>query len=270
MNKTITWIIVAVIIIAGIWWWGSQQPAAPSGETIKIGAILPLTGDLAFLGEEVRKGIDLALSELEEQGIKFQLVYEDDQSLSPTAAVNAAQKLVNIDKVNVGITMLVEESRPIAPIFAENKTPLVVLWDSNQFIKEAGEYIFSNGFSTEKAAEIIADYTYDQLGQRKIAIVSHIDPWAELSTQTFANRFSERGGEIVYREQLIPGTTDYRTTITKVKQVNPDGVYFPLIPMNSIRFLTQAKQLGLSATLLTGDALIQDVITEAAEAAEGV
>ena len=74
-----------------------------------------------FFGEEIKKGVDIAVSEYKDKGIDINVIYEDDQSLSPTIAVNAANKLLNIDKIDVGLTLLVEESRPIAPIFNKKK-----------------------------------------------------------------------------------------------------------------------------------------------------
>ena len=240
------------------------------GKEIKIGAILPLTGDLAFLGEEIRKGIDIAVEEVRQEGLSLKVFYEDDQSLSPVAAVNAANKLIKSDKINIGLTMLVEESRPIAPIFNKEEVPLLVLWDSNRFIKESGVYIFSNGFSTEKAGETMARFAYARLGLRKIAIVKHVDPWAEIITESFSTEFKDLGGAIDFNETLQLGEKDYRTVITKLKNKEPDGVYLALLPPHSALFLIQAKEARIRVPLLTGDALIQDVIKTAGESAEGV
>ena len=113
---------------------------------VKIGAILSLTGDFAIFGEEIKKGIELAVEEAKSSGLHLTVFYEDDQSLSPVAGVNAANKLITVNKIDVGLTMIVEESRPISSFFGKSKVSLIVLWDSNKFIKEAGEYIFSNGF----------------------------------------------------------------------------------------------------------------------------
>lgn len=237
---------------------------------IKIGAILPLTGDVAILGEEIKRGIEIAIEEAKNAGLPLIVFYEDDQSLSPVATVNAANKLIKVNKINIGLTMIVEESRPISPIFNKNKVPLLVLWDSNRFIKEAGDYIFSNGFSTEKAGEKMAEFAYSKIGLKRIAIINHVDPWAEIISESFETKFRNLGGTIIYKEILQPAETDYRTAITKIKKVSPDGVYFPLIPPNSALFLTQTKELGLQVSLLTGDALIQDVIDSAGESAEGV
>lgn len=269
--KRLIWIIVIIAITAGaVFLFGNGNRDISKNNSIKIGVILPLSGELAFLGEEVKKGIDVAVNELKNQGVFILVIYEDDQSLSLTATVNAANKLINVDNIDVGMTMLVEESRPVAPLFNAKKIPLLVLWDSNRFIKESGEYIFSNGFSTEKAGELMAEYAYDTLKFKNIAVISHIDPWAEIISESFAGKFKNFGGNVIYNEKFQTDVTDYRTAIVKMKQLNPDAVYFPLLPMNSVRFLTQAKQLGLKALMLTGDAFIQDAISESGDSAEGV
>jgi len=272
MDKN-TKIIIGAIIVFGVVWLGySMSGTKKPTETgaIKIGAILPLSGNLAFFGEEIKKGVDLAVDELKREGVDIQVIYEDDQSLSPRATANAANKLLNIDKIDVGLTMLVEESRPIAPIFNDKKIPLLVLWDSNKFIKESGEYLFSNGFSTEMAGRVMAEYARKSLGLRKIAILEHIDPWAEIIAKSFKDNFKEMGGSVVYDEKIPADTTDYRTSILKIKKLNPDGVYFPMVPMNSVRFLTQSDQLGLKSVFLTGDGFIQDVIDKSGDSSEGV
>ena len=152
---------------------------------------------------QIKKGIDLAVSEYNDKGIDINVIYEDDQSLSQIAAVNAANKLLNIDKVDIGLTMLVEESRSIAPIFNKKEIPLLLLWDSNNFIQGSGDYIFSNGFSTELAGESMADFAYNDLGLRTVAIIGHIDPWADIITRSFKDKFEIMGAELYTMNNLI-------------------------------------------------------------------
>lgn len=265
-------IFVLVLVIGGVWVSKKSDTTGPvttSGEAIKIGAILPLTGDLAFLGEEVKKGIDLALSEINKDSKQAEIIYEDD-AFDPKQSVSAANKLINVDKVDAVVTMVVEEAQPIMPVFKAAQIPLLVLWDGNQAISEGGDYIFSNGFSTEKAATDAANYTYERLGAKTVAIVAHVSPWAEISTNSFKETFEKLGGKVVFSEALQVDVTDYRTVIAKVKTLAPDAIYFPQLPPHNARFLVQAKQLGLKSNLITGDGLIQDSITEAGSAAENV
>ncbi len=267
-------IIIGIIVIATIAAVGyafyKNQNKPISNEPIKIGAILPLTGSYAIIGEELKKGIDLAADEARKDNIKFDLIYEDTQTSFGATLVSAARKLLNVDKINVGITFSVEEAKSIAPLFAEKKVPLVVGWDSNGFISSAGDYIFSNGFSTEKAGEDMADFAFKKLNLRRVALVGHIDAWAEIISASFEKRFLELGGQITFNEKLALDTNDYRSIITKLKEINFDGVYFPMVPPSNARFIIQSRQFGISAPMMTGDPLIQDVIDEAGQAAEGI
>ena len=266
--KIIGIVVVAALVIWGPSSLGGNKPTVGS-EPIKVGVILPLTGDLGFLGEEIKKGMDLALVEINSTGQKLEVKYEDD-AFDPAKSASAANKLISIDKVDIGATVLIEEARPIIKIFSDGEVPLVILWDSNRFIQESGKYIFSNGFSTEAAGEDMAEYAYNKLGLRRVAILAHIDAWAEVITTSFKSRFQQLGGQIVSEEAVDMGTSDYRTLIAKLNTTKPDGIYFPMVPPQNAQFLKQLNNLKINATLLTGDALIQDSITEAGPAAEGV
>lgn len=259
-------VVVIAFVIGGIWYGRADDEGV---ETIKIGSILPLSGDFALLGEEIRRGAEIAVEEAHAAGLDVVYISEDDR-LEPTGAANTANKLVRVDKVDAVFTGVVQEAKPITPIFSENKIPLLVTWDSNEFLKQAGEYIFSIGFSTEAAGKRMATYAYKELGLRDIAIINHIDEWSELISDSFSEVFRLLGGKIVMREKTQITEKDYRTNLTKVKQLNPDGIYFPMLPLAKGPFLIQTKQLGLKSALLTGDGLLQDEIDFAGVAAEGV
>ena len=169
ITKGIVGVIVIGALAAAIGAIAQKQSTGDknSGQ-IKVGAILPLSGDLAALGEEVKRGIELAAEDAKMEGANVAVIYEDDR-YTPAMDVSAANKLINVDKVDAAMTMFVEEAKPMAPVFNTSKTPLVALWDSNEFIK-SNEYLFSNGFSTERAGEAMAEYAYDKLGMRTAAI----------------------------------------------------------------------------------------------------
>ena len=213
MNKTIKWIGGLVIILVVIVLITSQQSGQTNiTEPIKIGVITPLTGDYSIVGEEVQKGIELAVSQLGKQGVKISVVCEDDQ-LDPKNTVTAANKLITIDKVDFVVVFSVEEAKPIFSLFNNAKIPLLVLFDSNNAIKSAGPYIFSNGFSTEKTGELMADYAFNTLKLKKIAIVSHVDEWSKIITESFKNKFIDDGGVVVYNDSVQIGTSDFRSII---------------------------------------------------------
>ena len=128
--------LILILIIVGI------VVAFPNNkqDDVKIGAILPLSGDYSIIGTEIKNGMELAKYEIAMDGFDVNIIYEDDESFLPRAVVNAANKLVNIDKVDVALTAIVEEAKPSSNIFNDNEVPLVIVWDSNRYIKEGGNY----------------------------------------------------------------------------------------------------------------------------------
>ena len=275
MNQTakrvVGGIAAAIVLIAAYALLsGDTQKDTNNNANIKIGAVLPLSGDFAIIGSEIQRGIELAQDELKSDGFTPEVIYEDDKSLDPATAVSAARKLTAVDNVDVALTAIVESARPIGPVFAEAQTPLLVTWDSNEFIRETGEYTFSTGFSTEKAGEKMAAHAYRELGLRRVAVISHLDPWAEVIAPSFMEHFKSLGGEIVLSRTTQVTETDYRAFIAQAKALGTDGVYFALIPPTNAEFITQTVELELDATLLTGDALLVDVIDAVGAAADGI
>ncbi len=255
--------ILALLLLASC----SKTGAVVADEPIKIGVIVPLIGPFAPLGTEFQRGVQLAFEEATSQGLSVKVLYEDDIRITPSAVVAAGNKLINVDTVDVGITMIIEESKPVASMFEGAQTPLIVMWDANEHIKESGEYLYSTGFSTELAGQDVADLAFDQ-GLRRIAILRHLEPWAQVIAPAFTERFQNLGGTIVLDEDLPMDTVDFRTTILKIPEA--DGVFFAMFPTYSNNFVTQVRQFREELVLFTGDAFTMDMIEAAGPAAEGV
>jgi len=268
--KTILWVIVLIIVICLVWWGVSKKPVEE--KVFKIGAILPLTGEIAMVGVSIQQGIEIAVQDINKaggiKGRQIKVVFENDE-YDNKKTVTASQKLINVDKIDIGIVSFVHGAKAVMPIFEQNKIPLIVAWDSTNEL-EKGDYIFSTGFSTELSGKRMANYAYNKLNLRKVAIVLHQDEWSEVIAPAFKEEFQELGGEVLLEEKVVVGESDFRTIISKIKTKGADVVYLPLVPMNTDMFLKQAKELGLEAQILSGDALISDIIIAAGEAAEGV
>jgi len=270
MNKNTNIIvgIIAIVLITGgvVYFKNDKQPIAKG---IKIGSFLPLTGDFGSLGEEIKKGADLAVEEAKANGVQVEYISEDE-ALDPKKTVTVVQKLLTIDKVDAALTATIQEVKPVATNFNQARVPLVAVWDSNNYVKSAGDHIFSIGFSTEGNGEKMAEYAYRDLKLRKVALVLHIDEWSELISKAFVEKFTALGGEIVLQEKTLPTEKNFKTVIAKIKDTRADGVFFPLFPGSCGLFLKQSQEMGLKSVFMTGDSFSQDDITIAGAAAEGV
>jgi branched-chain amino acid transport system substrate-binding protein len=269
--KIVLWVVGIAIVAGGAYALAVKQKSASvaSDKIFTIGGLLPLTGDFGSLGEEVNKGALLAIEEAKDDFPELNYVVEDD-AFAAASAVSAAQKLIATDKINAGFTMAVQEAKPIAPVFNEAGIPLLVAWDSNAFLKTGGDSLYSIGFSTEGAGVIMAEYAYQKLGLRKVAVVRHVDEWADIISASFRDRFKQLGGVVVLDESTVVGTSDYRTLIARIKAVGADSIYFPMVPPGNSIFAIQARELQFKGTLMNGDGFLQSEIDAAGKAAEGL
>lgn len=268
--KGVLWVVGIVVVVGGAYVLLNKQGAPiADGAPFVIGGMMPLTGDLGALGEEVHKGALMAIEEAQVEFPDIRFIAEDDR-FNGRDMVAAAQKLVSKDGVDAAFTVAVQEAKPVAPIFNEAKIPLLVSWDSNEFIRTGGESLYSIGFSTEGAGETMAEYAYGTLGIRKAAVIYHVDEWAEVITGAFRAKFKELGGTVVLDQSAIVGTNDYRTLIARAKAAGADAIYFPMVPPGNSIFTSQARELKFAGALLNGDGFLQSEIDAAGSAAEGL
>ena len=126
MKRTCCWmLIIGLVISLGMLGCAKEEKE----KEIKIGAILPLTGDMAKFGASFKKGIDLAVGEINAEGgirgIKPQIIYEDDAGESKQA-VSAFRKLITQHKIHAVIGgVMSSTAMPIAPIAEKEKVVII-------------------------------------------------------------------------------------------------------------------------------------------------
>ncbi|MFA5291847.1 MAG: penicillin-binding protein activator [Phycisphaerae bacterium] len=249
----------------------AKKPQEPN--EIKIGAILPLTGDGAKYGQSAKKGIDLALKEINTAGgihnKKLKIIYEDS-ILDPKQGVNAANKLITVNKVPVIIgAMASSVTLAIAPIAEKSHTILLSPASSAPDITKAGDYIFRNTYSDIYEGPVMARYAYEKLGFRQIAILHINNDFGVGLSKAFQQSFVQLGGKIVDLESY-ENSSDFRSQLNKVKQSNPDSIY--LVGYSEMGLvIRQAKEMALNNQILSCIMFEDPKILEVAgDAAEGV
>ncbi len=245
-----------------------------SEETIKIGRILPLTGDAASYGESEKKGTILAEKEINNSGgidgKNLEILFEDD-ICSVKDGVNAMKKLVNIDKVPAvlgatcsGVTLA------LAPIANENKVLLLSPLSSAGAITNAGPYVYRVMPSDAFQSRVLADWIYKS-GYKNIAMFYINNAWGKGVSEEFVDWFNNQGGKIEISEACKEGDRDFRVQLTKIKNSNSTALFCPTMPKEGGIILKQMKELDLKIPIFGGDAWsVQELLDEAGKAAEGV
>ena len=274
-KKTLAGIIVVVlaVVVIGVI-WGIKNNTG-SGDTITIGAILPLTGSAAPYGQNAKNGIELALSEINSSGgidgKSINVIYEDSKT-EPKEAVSALQKLYNSD----GIRYIIGDINStgllaMAPIAENNKILLLSPGASNPKISDAGEYIFRNWHSDALEGQIDAEYAYNNLGWKSSAVLYVNAAYGAGLAGTYNEVFTRVGGDVLVYEAYPQDATNMREQISKIITAKPDGLYLPGWPKEMAVALKQLKELGSTIPILSAQGFDDpSILRLAGDAAEGV
>lgn len=255
MKRKVLGVIVVVLVVWGAWTLLGNRQASFS--TVKIGFIGPLTGDASTIGEASRAAAEIAVDEVNAaggiNGKKLEVVYEDGRC-NATAAVNAANKLISVDKVKVIIGGACStETSAFGPTAMASKVVAFSYCSSAPTLSALGKYFLRSYPSDSFQGKFAAEYAYDTLKTRKVAVLYHVSEWGTGIKTVFENRFRELGGSIVSEDGAPQDARDYRTMLTKAKALLPDLIYAPTYPDGGTVLLTQASELGMKTQFLGAD-----------------
>ncbi len=227
-----------------------------NNDTIKIGFVGPLTGDMANWGENTLAAVLIAVDEINQAGgilgKKIEIIPEDDICTGRNGA-DAVSKLINIDKV-VAIAGGVCSGATLgeAPISEAAKIPQVSFCPTNPTISQAGDYIFrvvpSDIFQSRYAAKYLSE-----IGKKNIAVLSIKNDWGNGLNKAFISAFTKNYGSVIFNDSFDQDTKDMRAQLSKIKAKNPDAVYFIGYTDQTIAGLKQAHDLGIKTTFFGAD-----------------
>lgn len=250
-------------------------PEKTAGETVKIGGILPLSGDGAAYGEPLQKVAQIALDEVNAkggvQGKKLEIIWEDGKCNGNDAAI-AANKLINIDKVKViygGFCS--SETLAVAPIAEAAKVVVLSPGSSSPDITNAGQYIFRNYPSDATQGKVLAEGAKEK-GFKKVGILSEQNDYTLGIQRVFEAKFKELGGEIV-TSTYLPDDTDFRTSLLKLKSEGVDALLVdPQTPAKADLIFKQLEEMKWEVKLMGNDVVAgyQDLISKYAKLVEGM
>src|SRR5215468_9495461 len=170
--------------------------AAWAQDPVKIGLILPMTGQQASTGKQIKAAVDLYIKEHGDTvaGRKIEVILKDDAAV-PDNTKRLAQELIVNDKVAVvagfGIT---PTALAVAPLATEAKVIELVMAAGTSIITERSPYIVRTSFTLPQSSVIIADWAAKNGIKKVVTIVSDYAPGID-SENSFKGRFTAAGGQ---------------------------------------------------------------------------
>jgi branched-chain amino acid transport system substrate-binding protein len=228
-----------------------------SKESIKIGFVGPLTGDVSVIGQQNKAAIEMAVDEINSKGgidgRKIEMIYEDGKCNAKDAA-SAGNKLINVDKVKYIIGGECSgETLAIAPTAEANKVLMISPISSSPDVTKAGDYVFRNYYSDNDAGKALAQRMYKDLGYKKVAVLWSINDYAEGYSRVFRDEFTRLGGQIVFQEKFTQGTSDLRAPLTKLKATDAEAIVLLEYTAGQITFYKQREELGIKIPVFGSD-----------------
>ena len=246
---------------------GCESKNSNQDKVIKIGAVLPITGSMAKYGKSSQQALELALSEINHKNKIVELIIEDS-ALEPKKALSAIKKLIDIDHIQGVVGPIASsETQAVVSTVMKNKTILMSPGSSAPSLSDAGEYIFRTVPSDTLEGSYMANYLYNTLHKKSMAIYYIQNGFGEGIKNVFVKKYKELGGKITTVEKFELNQQKHETALLKVKSTNPEGIYIiGYSEMVSIfnQAYQQNLQLSLYATTMLNDQSMVDKIDKKA------
>ncbi len=238
-------------------------------DTIKVGLIVELTGDMPGVGASSKNAAQLAVNEQNSAGgisiggkpYQIELVVEDNASKAEQS-VAAVNKLITQDNVlaivgpNASLGAI-----PAAEIAEYNKTLLITPWSTNPKTTldtttgKPKDYVFRACYTDPFEGRVLARFVLEKLKAKKVAVLYDVASEAPKSqADLFRLTFEELGGKTVAFETYTTGDRDFSAQLTKIKSANPDVIFLPAYYNDVGLIAQQAHRAGITQPLVGSDA----------------
>ncbi|MFN8378713.1 MAG: ABC transporter substrate-binding protein [Anaerolineae bacterium] len=229
------------------------------GDAVVLGSASGLSGDgIAPLGEDIRRGVELALAErptVTVNGTEFQVVLDAQDDLCSAEGGQAVANRFAADGSVVGVVgpMCSSACLAAAPIFDAAGYTTISPSCTNPRLTTSGYTSFNRAVASDAAQGVVAAYyLYNDLGVRKIATIHDGSAYGEGLVSVVTDTFQSLGGEVVASDAISVGDTDFRGLLEDIAQEDPELIYFGGFPAEAARIAIQRADAGLDQVPLFG------------------
>ncbi len=248
---------------------------AAAQDTVKIGLILPMTGQQASTGKQIDAAVKLYMAQHGNTvaGKKIEVILKDDTSV-PDVTKRLAQELVVNDKVaflaGFGLT---PSALATAPIATQAKVPEVVMAAGTSSITEASPFVVRTSFTLAQSSVPMAEWAFKNGIKKVVTMVSDFGPGID-AEKSFSEKFKADGGTIVESLRTPLRSPDFAPVLQKAADSKPDALFVFLPSGQGAQFVKQFVERGLDKSgiklIATGDVTDDDQLNGMGDVVMGV
>lgn len=262
MKKALA-IFMAVTVMLSFSACGSKEADTSKGnetvgDTVLIGGLAPLTGEVAVYGTTTTNGANLAFEEINANGgilggkkIEYKVMDEKGDSVE---AINAFNKLVDDGVVAVLGDVTSKPSIAVAEASAEIGLPVISATATHPDVTTYGENVFRVCFLDPFQGKTMSKFAADTVKAKKVAVMYNTsDDYSDGVAKAFKESAEQLGLEVTAFEGYGAADIDFKTQLTKIAQTKPDAILFPDYYAKVALIVEQARGVGITSTLLGAD-----------------
>lgn len=269
---------LCLCLVVGLFSACSSKPTSTNGgKVIKIGVFEPFTGENGGGGFQEVLGMRYAnkvYPTVDIGGDTYQIeLVEADNKSDKTEAISAAQSLISSDVVVVLGSYGSGVSIAAGEIFADAKVPAIGASCTNPQVTLGNDYYFRVCFLDPFQGTVMANYAFQENAKTAAVITQLGDDYSSGLGNFFVQAFKKLAGDgsIISEEQFQTNQTDFKAILTNIKAANPDVIFAPSSIATAPLIIKQARELGITSTIMAGDTWENSTIIEnAGEHADGI
>jgi len=229
---------------------------------ITIAVAGPMTGQYASFGEQMQRGAEMAVADLNAAGgvlgQQLKLVVGDD-ACDPKQAVAVANKFASDGVIFVAGHFCSGSSIPASKVYEEEGIIQISPASTNpKLTEEGGDNVFRTCGRDDQQGIVAGDFMADNYKDKKIAILHDKTAYGKgLADETKA-QLNKRGITEAMYEAYTAGEKDYSALVSKMKGANIDVMYVGGYHTEAGLMVRQAREQGYNVQLISGDALVTD------------
>lgn len=271
VTRTKLLIGVAAILIAAVIGGILLNQPSQQGDALRIGVLLPLTGEGASYGEDCRRGIELALDNFRKRGAKPVEVVFEDTKIDPKTAISAFNKLVSVDKSQAIIgDMFSSTTLAVAPLAQQASVVLLTPTAADERIPATGDHVFSIYPSASSEGQFMAERLEIETLQR-VAVLYQNQTATKGIADAFADAVRKRGGSVAIVESIPDEKSSYRSLLERVAARRPSSIFISAYRDPVAMLITMGRESGLNVPYVTQSTLYDEkALVDYADKLEGV
>ena len=244
-------------------------------ETVKVGLILPMTGQQASTGRQLEAGVKAYMAQHGNKvaGKTVEVIIKDDTGVADISK-RLAQELVVNDKVSVlggfGLTPI---AMAVGPVATQAKVPAVIMTAATSVIVEQSPYFVRVGRTMPQMTFPIADWAAKNGIKSAVTLVSDYAPGID-AEKFFKERFEAAGGKVLDALRAPLASPDFAAFLQKAKDLKPDALFLFVPSGQGATLMKQVIDRDFAGSkiqvIATGDVTDDDLLNSMGDSVLGM